>query len=122
MKGSPTDLSYVLYASDDTSRPAVHATIDGNERSVQGPTPVPADGWTHLTAMYDGARIRLYVNGVLVRTGSRVGNITATTGPLSIGGNQAFGQYFAGLIDDLRIYDRALTDAEVQADMVTPVP
>ena len=50
------------------------------------------------------------------------GNITVTTDPLRIGGTTALsGQYFAGLIDEVRIYNRALTQAEIQTDMNTPV-
>ena len=41
--------------------------------------------------------------------------------PLWIGGNRPYGEYFQGLIDEVRIYNRALTAAEIQADMNTPV-
>ena len=41
--------------------------------------------------------------------------------PLRIGGNAVWGEYFSGLIDEVRIYNRALTAAEIQADMNTPI-
>ena len=44
-----------------------------------------------------------------------------STAPLRIGGNSIWGEYFSGLIDEVRVYNRALTAAEVQADMTTPV-
>jgi hypothetical protein len=45
-----------------------------------------------------------------------------STGALRIGGNAVWGnEYFAGLIDEVRIYNRALSAAEVQSDMNTPV-
>ncbi len=40
---------------------------------------------------------------------------------LRIGGNSVWGEYFAGLIDEVRVYNRALTAAEIQQDMQTPV-
>jgi hypothetical protein len=40
---------------------------------------------------------------------------------LNIGGDAAFAQYFTGRIDDVRIYNRALTQAQVQTDMNTPI-
>jgi hypothetical protein len=40
---------------------------------------------------------------------------------LQIGGNTVWGEYFAGLIDDVRIYNRALTAAEISNAMNTPV-
>jgi concanavalin A-like lectin/glucanase superfamily protein len=47
--------------------------------------------------------------------------ITTSGGALRIGGNSIRGEYFRGLIDDVRIYNRALSAAEIQADMATPV-
>jgi concanavalin A-like lectin/glucanase superfamily protein len=40
---------------------------------------------------------------------------------LKIGGNTVWGEYFNGLIDDVRVYNRALTPAEIQTDMNTAV-
>jgi hypothetical protein len=56
-----------------------------------------------------------------VRTVNTTGNIVNGTGPLRIGGNAPWGEYFAGQIDDVRVYNRALTPTEIQADMNTPV-
>ena len=42
--------------------------------------------------------------------------------PLWIGGNSPYGEYFQGLIDEVRVYNRALTQTEIQADMNAPVP
>src|SRR5204863_4678437 len=47
------------------------------------------------------------------------GSITTSNGQLSIGGNNIWGEYFAGLIDEVRVYNRALTAAEIQTDMTT---
>jgi hypothetical protein len=49
------------------------------------------------------------------------GSIIPTTGVLTIGGNSIWGEYFAGQIDEVRIYNRALTAGEIQTDMATPV-
>ena len=45
----------------------------------------------------------------------------ASSGPLSIGGDTAYGEYFNGRIDEVRVYDRALSTAEIQTDMITPI-
>ena len=50
------------------------------------------------------------------------GAIGASTGMLRIGGNAVWGEYFKGLIDEVRIYNRALSAGEIQTDMVTPIP
>jgi hypothetical protein len=39
-----------------------------------------------------------------------------------MGGNNVWGEYFTGRIDEIRIYNRALTQAQIQNDMNTPLP
>jgi len=40
---------------------------------------------------------------------------------LQIGGYDIYGQYFKGMIDEVRLYGRALSQTEIQTDMNTPV-
>ncbi|MBI3852514.1 MAG: hypothetical protein HY298_19830, partial [Verrucomicrobia bacterium] len=47
--------------------------------------------------------------------------INPSTGALTLGGDALYGQYFAGRIDEVRVYNRALSVTEIQADMNTPV-
>src|SRR5205085_9358952 len=70
---------------------------------------------------YDGTTLSLSVNGNNVGTVVATGNVDTSSGDLRIGGNAIWGEYFAGLIDEIRIYSRALTAAEIQADMATPI-
>ena len=74
-----------------------------------------------MALTYDGSLLVLYVNGVQVASKALSGTIQASTNPLWIGGNQPYGEYFNGLIDDVRVYNRALSQAEIQADMATPL-
>ena len=115
---------YELYANSDVSQPAAFfTTASGAVRSVTGTTALPTNSWTHLAATYDGANMRLYVNGSLVRTVARTGSPGASNGPLRIGGNQVWGgEFFAGAIDEVRVYNRALTATEVGADMTSTPP
>jgi hypothetical protein len=114
-------MAYGLYANDDGSRPAVHVDIGGEQRA-RGTTQLPLNVWTHLAATYDGATLRLYVNGTQVSSKAQTGAATATTGALKLGGNAVWGEWYAGLMDDVRVYDRALTTAEIQGDMTRPAP
>ena len=52
-----------------------------------------------------------------VATRALSGALAAGTGPLSIGGNGVWGEWFAGRIDEVRLYNRALPAADVAADM-----
>ncbi len=71
--------------------------------------------------MYNGSSMRLYVNGALVATRAQTGNTMVSTGVLRIGGNGVWGEYFNGAIDEVRIYNRALSAAEIQSDMNTRI-
>ena len=114
--------AYFLHASGDGPlQPAGGATFGSSTNYVSGPTANPLNTWTHLALTYDGAALRLYVNGAQAATRATTGAIQTTTNPLWIGGNQPYGEYFQGLIDEARVYNRALTPAEIQNDMNIPV-
>jgi hypothetical protein len=72
-----------------------------------------------VATTYDGAMMRLYVNGVEVASRPQTGTISTTSDPLTIGGNTFSGQNWTGLMDEVRIYNRALNASEIQADMMT---
>src|SRR5258705_2451161 len=65
--------------------------------------------------------MRIYVNGSLVASRNQTGAIATSSGALSLGGDALYGQYYQGTMDEVRIYDRALSAAEIQSDMTTPV-
>jgi len=113
-------LFYALYALNNASRPAgyVHTTTD---IAATGTAAVPLNTWTHLALTFDGGNERLYVNGTLVRTAAVSGAMESAYGALRIGGNAVWGEYFRGLIDEVRIYNRALDASEIQTDMSQPI-
>jgi hypothetical protein len=113
-------VAYSLYADTDNNAPVTQVYVTG-ENNVYGAARIPLNAWTHLAAVYDGATLKLYVNGSLVASQAVTGNLIASTGALRIGGNNVWGEFFSGLIDDVRVYSRALSLAEIQADMQTPV-
>lgn len=89
----------------------------GTARAVEvGSSDVLAlSSWSLLTATYDGSAFSLYKNGVLVQTDSYSGDPGMPINSLKIGqaGAVAAGG-FAGRVDDVRIYTRALSATEVQ--------
>ena len=108
-------------SGDDALSPAGGGTFGGSIQYVGGPTANPVNAWTHVALTYDGANLRLYVNGTQAATRAATGAIQTTTNPLWIGGNQPYGEYFQGLIDEARVYNRALTQPEIQTDMNAPL-
>src|SRR5207253_1648612 len=82
---------------------------------ANGTTPLPTNTWSFLTALYDGTTMWLLVNGVVVGSQAGTGGLGTSTSQLQIG------DFFQGLIDNIRIYNTALTRAQIQSDMNTAV-
>jgi LruC domain-containing protein len=69
--------------------------------------------WHHLGASYDGADLKIYLDGELKAVSPNTGNIQASNADLIIG-SQTSNNYFNGLIDEVMVFDRALTATEFQ--------
>ena len=120
LKQQTSDLVYALYGNTDQNRPSGYVYV-GGELDTAGTAQLPLNSWTHLATTYDGSALRLFVNGVQVSNRAVSGNIAQSSSPLRIGGNSVWGEYFSGLIDEVRVYNRALSQTEIQADMSTAV-
>ncbi len=79
---------------------------------------IPLGAWTHIAGTYDGATIKLFINGDEVATKSVSFNIRGSSNPLRIGESSAFpGRVFNGSIDELRIWNVARTAEEIKSSM-----
>lgn len=78
--------------------------------------PVPLNTWSHVAVTYNGSRVRYYLNGVQVSEIARSGQLVGSSAPLAIGKiTPSFpGEFFYGRIDEVRIYNRVLSAAEVE--------
>jgi len=83
--------------------------------SVDGSTQVGTNEWHHVCGTYNGSAINIYLDGVLDGTISNTTGIGTSTTSLLIGENpEATGRYWDGLIDDVRIYNYALSEKEIE--------
>src|SRR6185437_905532 len=118
---SSNDISYALYAAQGTGTgPSAHVLIGSTDRGTGAAAVLPLNQWSFLTATYDGSTLRTYVNGTQVASKSQTGTIATTTNPLHIGGDWS-GEMFTGIVDNVRLYNGALTATQIQRDMNTPV-
>src|SRR5439155_7664466 len=107
---------YYLYASstgfcgDGSALGGFYEVMD---TVVCQPSSLPVNTWSHLTVTYDGSTLTLYRNGGAVATASVSGTLSPSTGTLQIGASE-YGEYFQGLIDEVRVYNRALSATEIQ--------
>jgi len=97
-----------MFAENLTSFPAAVST---NE--------IPVKEFSHLAGTWDGAMLKVYVNGLLSGKTATTQMPAASTCPFYIGGFQDAcgftGQFFNGIVDEVSLYNRALLAEEIQA-------
>jgi len=116
----------VISKGDDSWRSSRAGTNNFMEASVSGTTgdytygvtPVDDGQWHHVGWVYDGTMNYLYVDGEVDATEESTGQINISSYPLWIGDNSQLPvSCWNGLIDDVQIYNRALSQEEVQRVM-----
>ncbi len=115
------DNYYLEGTSSNASKPDAGLIAGGSYGDAFGTAALSANTWSYLAETYDGTTVRLYVNGTQVASTAHTGAITTSTNPLQIGGDSIYGQYFAGMIDEVRVYNVALTATQIQTDQTTPI-
>lgn len=87
------------------------------------PQPVTPRHWTHMAGTYDGSLATLYVDGVAVGSRPIVGVFPRDAVPVILGGNGnagAVSEFFPGRLDEIALYNRALSPDEIKL-LATPV-
>lgn len=117
---SPSDPSYIFSLSASQSQIGMRLT--GTRFWAEGG--ISNDVWQHLAFTYDGSMIRLYVDGVEIASTPKTGAIPASNVTAVIGNNDPGlnDRYWDGLIDEVRIYERALNASGIAALAVSAPP
>lgn len=80
---------------------------------VQTDNPEISTGvWYHLVGVYDGSSVKIYVNGILKKEVIKSGDQASSDNNITVGAKPPEG-YFNGIIDEVKIYDRALDVSEI---------
>jgi hypothetical protein len=96
------------------------ATSGEGNHLLESPSAIPDGQWNFVALTYDGTKVVFYMNGAIDSSHPRSGTVRTNTNNLAIGrhggdANQLDrDSFFKGAMDDVRIYNRALTDAEVK--------
>jgi hypothetical protein len=97
-----------------------YTAAGGVSIDLTGTTPLAIGTWYHIACTVTGNTVRIYINGVLDATGTRTAVPGMSTDPLGIGGYG--GSYFNGILDDLRLYNRAIASTEIASLAAGNVP
>lgn len=119
---SGTNRAWTIQFYEDTLRPVfvVHPTGE-TEKAVISPDEVSESEWHHLVGTYDGQTIKLYVDGELKATYTESFTINVVPAPVTIGG-YITSNYLKGAVDEIRIYNRALTEEEIRYSYYMRIP
>ncbi|HYH04342.1 MAG TPA: beta-L-arabinofuranosidase domain-containing protein [Bacillota bacterium] len=126
--GTGANMFLTPSSSDNTIRFAITTSGSGGEQRINGTAALPSGTWKHVAVALNGNVGILYVDGVEVGRNSSMSlkpSGLGTTGNNYIGRSQYTSDpYLDGQIDDFRMYDRAISAAEVQALFggTTPTP
>ena len=110
--------SYVLRIDAGGSGQANFRVYNDAAQTVQiysGPGTVLYNTWTHIVAVYNGTHIKMYTNGVESPNNAQIsGRIRNSVDNLYIGNNNLFTLTFDGLIDEVILFNKTLSDSEIQ--------
>ena len=105
--------------SHNSGRPVFTITADTNNTAqAAASAALDPDEWHHLATTYDGATLRIYVDGTEVVTKSAAVTLAVSNDTVELG---ATANGLAGYLDDVRVYRRALSEAQIR-DLVAAVP
>jgi hypothetical protein len=109
---------YIIYCEPGNTWQFWTGSAGGGWNSVQGPA-VNLGEWTHLAATYASGEKKFYVNGELSGEGTDVMALnTAQVLRIGAGATEGAGNYFfQGIIDDVRVYNHVLSEADVKVSM-----
>jgi len=110
--------NYSLFIRPNTLK--LHGSVfntDGGNDVVDSGISLNQNGWNHVAMTYDGSTLKLYVNGKLDATTNVSGNALQNTHPVKIGKEINIFTPFAGAIDDVRVWNNARTQAEIQNNL-----
>jgi len=107
--------TFLIDVGDGT--PTFYIYVAGQSHGVQG-EPLSLNKWYYLVGTYDGDNLKIYIDGELSNTLAQSGEIDTSAGSLAIGSRPEGGaRVVNGIIDEVRIYSRALTEEEVKQNM-----
>mgnify|MGYP001283432023 CR=1 FL=1 len=115
VSGGQVALSFSLRQTNSYGPPQTTLTV-GDPSTMLG-------NWTHVLIRKDGSIVDFFLNGHLVDSTTTAVTGVATTAPMYFGKSYYWNDfYYAGLVDDARVYDRALNNAEIAQLAMIPEP
>jgi len=91
---------------------------NGSSYSVRADSILATGEWMHIAGTYDGTDMKLYLNGKLVKSASPAGGLYSPSGNFTFSSS---GETLDGKLDEVRVWNRALTANEIRQNMHLPL-
>jgi C-terminal processing protease CtpA/Prc len=114
---------FLRYRNTDGPR-LVEVGLGSQLGVIQAPFDVSTNQWYHLAGTYDGGTLAVYVNGIRIRSEPVSGDLTIDASDLVIGKGDpefSFGEFFHGVLDEIRVWNVARSPTEIQAAINAPL-
>jgi len=115
-RGGSTGANSIYLYLKDTNQIIYGLWTDGtgsDETSITLPSGIALNDWALYTMVYDGSNLIFYKNGAYENQITKTGNIELDTQDFFLASRGGGSHWFNGSLDDVRIYDRALTTEEI---------
>ena len=94
----------------------------GGTNILSSVTPLSTGVWSHVALTGDSSGLKIYINGNLDASNAVAYGGPSTSNPLVFGAYATSAEYYSGGLDDVRIYNYALSQGQIQADMTGSAP
>ena len=113
---TPPNVGYTLRGGG-SGQVSFAVAVGGGMKQATSTATVPAGGWHHVAGTFDGQHVAVYIDGALAGTATAAGSISPSTGTnVMVAADPIDPQAkFSGSVDEVRIYNRALSAGEVAA-------
>jgi glucose/arabinose dehydrogenase/PKD repeat protein len=117
-KGNANDTAAHNYAMEIIPGRIVQCSVgNGSAGQVVNGGTIPTGAFHHLACTWDGSTLSVYIDGILSNSTSQTTNASGNTSALYIGQYGGNTDRWNGIIDEIRIYSKALTSQEITLDM-----
>ncbi len=118
VKRAPGQLNYMLYLNGSNGVGLDFYVGDanaGNHYAAESTQVCPGGQWCHVAGTYDGTNIRVYFNGTLAGTAAAPDAFSSSAGEIQLGAYVSAQYPYLGVLDEVKIFSRALQDPEISA-------
>jgi hypothetical protein len=103
------------WALQATSGGKLSLEITGKQDIISSVS-IPANEWVHLAVTFEGTTVKYYKNGVLADTKTQISVPNTGTTVIAIGGGSYYGSMFNGILDEVKIFNKALNEGEIKEE------